>query len=442
MDKWSGLRVFITLSLLLFTFHIYESPGETGSHHVGFTKDESVVLSRAKRYALEGSRWRVNEVTYKISKYSDKLPKDTVDKIIRKAFNIWAKASNLKFTQKKSGKVHIEIRFERGKHGDDAPFDGAGGQRAHAFFPGYGGDAHFDDDENWTLDQTASEDGSRLLLVATHELGHALGIGHSEKASALMAPSHDEWKGKVKLDEDDIKAVQALYGKPGQERPETGDPALGRGPGPNNGGGGGRPQFGPPRGGGGGNPFGPTFQGGPHHQGPPFQAGPPPQGPPQGPPFVPQQPPPPPPPPPPQQQPRRQPPRRRRPSTPAPSFDDGDSEFFGNDPDSIIENTIDEFNTGDNKRLCDTDIDTMVTMDNDETYVFKDRQYWKLTDTATQRGYPRDIGEDWGLPTRLDAAFTWTNGKMYFFKGNRYWRFSPNKRLDKERILEPINSCS
>ena len=134
---------------------------------------------------MEGSRWRVNEITYKISKYSDKLPKETVDKIIRKAFNIWAKASNLKFSQKKSGKVHIEIRFERimmmiimmimmmimmmmirferGSHGDDAAFDGAGGQRAHAFFPGYGGDAHFDDDENWTLDQTASKVRTYIL---------------------------------------------------------------------------------------------------------------------------------------------------------------------------------------------------------------------------------------------------------------------------------------
>ena len=103
---------------------------------VNIKSEDLVVLKRRKRYALEGSRWSVNEVTYKITKYSDKLPKETVDKIIRKAFNIWAKASNLKFTQKKSGKVHIEIRFERGDHGDGAKFDGPGGQRAHAFFPG------------------------------------------------------------------------------------------------------------------------------------------------------------------------------------------------------------------------------------------------------------------------------------------------------------------
>ena len=48
-----------------------------------------------------------------------------------------------------------------------------------------------------------------------------------------MASSHEEWQGKVKLDDDDIQAIQALYGKSGDPRPESGDPSLGRGPGTN-----------------------------------------------------------------------------------------------------------------------------------------------------------------------------------------------------------------
>ena len=98
---------------------------------------------------------------------------------------VWSEYTDLVFIQKKSGQVHIEIRFEKGEHGDGDPFDGPGGTLAHAYFPVYGGDAHFDDAEQWTID---SFRGTNLFQVAAHEFGHSLGLSHSDVKAALMAP--------------------------------------------------------------------------------------------------------------------------------------------------------------------------------------------------------------------------------------------------------------
>lgn len=73
-------------------------------------------------------------LTYRISKYPklvEILGRDNVDKEIHEAFQVWENATDLTFSRKSSGKVHIEIRFESREHGDGDAFDGEGGTLAH-----------------------------------------------------------------------------------------------------------------------------------------------------------------------------------------------------------------------------------------------------------------------------------------------------------------------
>ena len=160
---------------------------------------------------MSGSRWRVRNITYKISKYPrlKKMTKDDVDSEIARAWKIWSDVTDLTFEQRPGGKVHVDIRFEDGEHGDGDAFDGAGGTLAHAFFPVYGGDVHFDNAETWTR---ASLAGTNLLQTAAHEFGHSLGLSHSKQYRALMAPFYRGYQTNIALHEDDVVAVQALYG--------------------------------------------------------------------------------------------------------------------------------------------------------------------------------------------------------------------------------------
>ena len=83
-----------------------------------------------------------------------------------------------------------------------------GGVLAHAFYP-QSGETHFDSEENWVDRET---EGIDLTIVTAHELGHALGIGHSQVPGALMAPYYQGYIPNFSLSEDDVQAIQSLYG--------------------------------------------------------------------------------------------------------------------------------------------------------------------------------------------------------------------------------------
>uniref|UniRef100_A0A3B4WHD2 Matrix metalloproteinase-9 n=1 Tax=Seriola lalandi dorsalis TaxID=1841481 RepID=A0A3B4WHD2_SERLL len=108
----------------------------------------------ANYQTFEGDlKWDHNDVTYRIINYSPDMDSALIDDAFARAFKVWSDVTPLSFTRLFEGTADIMISFGRADHGDPYPFDGKDGLLAHAYPPGEGvqGDAHFDDDEYWTL---------------------------------------------------------------------------------------------------------------------------------------------------------------------------------------------------------------------------------------------------------------------------------------------------
>ena len=54
--------------------------------------------------------------------------------------------------------------------------------------------------------------GFPLETVVTHEVGHALGLGHSDDLEAVMGPANVDWCVGLTTGEDDWAGIDALYG--------------------------------------------------------------------------------------------------------------------------------------------------------------------------------------------------------------------------------------
>eukprot|EP00057_Strongylocentrotus_purpuratus_P033494 XP_791600.3 PREDICTED: macrophage metalloelastase [Strongylocentrotus purpuratus] len=183
---------------------------------------------RRRRYAIQHG-WSKRKITWAIKNYTPDMQRATTTRVLVTSFQVWSDVAMLEFQQTKFPRADILVQFARGNHGDGYAFDGQGGTLAHAYFPGdgIGGDVHFDEDESFT-DETMR--GTNLFIVAAHEIGHSLGLAHSDVSSSLMAPYYQGYQSSFSLHTDDIKGIRSLYGArnqpPNRPRPPPGKPTI------------------------------------------------------------------------------------------------------------------------------------------------------------------------------------------------------------------------
>ncbi|XP_006278542.1 stromelysin-1 [Alligator mississippiensis] len=213
-SKWKNNRLVVDKIKKVQQFMGLEVTGKLDSHTMNLIRKPRCGFPDIAEFSTFAGepKWGKNILTYRILNYTPDLAPQDVDAAVKKAFKVWSSVTPLKFIRTYEGAADIMISFAIREHKDFIPFDGPGGTLAHAFAPGstIGGDAHFDDEEDWTL----KSEGINLFHVAVHEFGHSLGLFHSTHPDALMYPIYRKADLAVfPLHQDDINGIQYLYGK-------------------------------------------------------------------------------------------------------------------------------------------------------------------------------------------------------------------------------------
>lgn len=144
----------------------------------------------------------------------DKFDRDSslIIPVIRKVFNEWSRHSRLTFIQVNSHNANIVISFQKPNHPEIDNYPMTDSILAHAFFP-QKGDVHIRNDLNWNFGEKPLESHERSFFrVLLHEIGHSLGMRHSQDSNSIMFAYYNSLRNELHYD--DINGIQHLYGTP------------------------------------------------------------------------------------------------------------------------------------------------------------------------------------------------------------------------------------
>ncbi len=150
-------------------------------------------------------------LTYHIGDIPENIDDAQFRAAIEAAFAAWTDFADITVeeTSIRRQRDSIDINF--------ASIDGQGSTLAKAYFPDdvirsrIAGDIVFDSNERWEFGNLRGSAATDLLLVAVHEIGHALGLEHIEDRSSVMYDSVSPNQFFTGLSQVDIDAIQTLY---------------------------------------------------------------------------------------------------------------------------------------------------------------------------------------------------------------------------------------